>query len=532
MLASLFKITFKENFSLKRIFGFDIKQNKLKALLIGFAIIWGLGATFLGIGFLFFDLGAILEAQNQTEVLLNFVYVYLIGMTALMTLFRANYYIFQYKDYAFLGPLPIKPVIIMITKMLVMMVVLYIPNFIMTLPLIFVYFFYQGISIISLIMLILGFLLIPMLPIVLVSFLSLLIARLTARLRHKNLFNIIIMVGIMIAYMLFSFTSVSSEDVNPLLAQASALEGLSAIYSPLRWFVNSVHQQSWLDLLFLFGSHAGIFTLFLFVVSKLAIKTNQWGQVVITKSNKKGYKVASSSLLKTLVNKEFRKFFASPLYALNCGVGIVIMLVFAVMSLFSRHAFGDFMPLLAQEGISVAFPIIILVGFCVAMTYTPAISLSLEGKNMWIIKSMPVKAVTIMWGKILYNLLMIVPTSILAIILMSIGLGINLWDIAALLGWTISFSVSISLFDACLNLLFPKITFTNETEVVKQSIAALFAIFGGFFLLALNGVPYFMLTPLIGSPLAIVVLVGINAILCGPLGLFIIKKSAYYIGKL
>jgi ABC-2 type transport system permease protein len=535
--AALLRVLIKENLSLKRLFGFDPRESKGKAIGIAIAIIYGLGAILFSTGFMFFDLGATLAGVGQTSILLNFVYVYVFGFTALLTLMRANAYLFQYRDYSILGPLPIKATTVMTAKLLVMMLFIEIPNFIIVLPIAVSYFWFAGVTFLGIVFFLLGFLLVSLLPIVLVSFISFLIARVTARMRHKNIVSLIFMIAITVGYLVYSFTSLDQTSANPLLAQTDLMNQLSAFLWPLAWFVNGIHSQSGLDFLFLLLSHAAIFALFLLLLSKLAIKTNQLGQVVVTKKKKGNgtkpdYQVVKQKVFKTLVIKEWRKFIASPMYAMNSGIGLVMMLIFAVISLFYQNAIGEFMPMLAVEGFSGTLAIIVFVGFCAVMVYTPAISLSLEGKNFWIIKSLPIKAATVMTAKIGFNLLISVPITLVASTLLGIAFQIPWYDVAALLLWGVSILILSSTVDAAINLLFPKMVFNNEMEVVKQSLAALIAIFGGFALIAINGFGYYFLTQILDSVVALSALVLFN----GGIGLWLFgwikRKSAFYFNRL
>ena len=105
----LIKFQLKNNLSFKRFFGFDLKQNKTKSILILSAIVYGLLSIVATFGYLFFDLGKILNEMNQTHLLLNFVAVYIIAFTMMTVLLRASGYLFYYKDYEILAPLPIHP---------------------------------------------------------------------------------------------------------------------------------------------------------------------------------------------------------------------------------------------------------------------------------------------------------------------------------------------------------------------------------------------------------------------------------------
>lgn len=62
---------------------------------------------------------------------------------------------------------------------------------------------------------------------------------------------------------------------------------------------------------------------------------------------------------------------------------------------------------------------------------------------------------------------------------------------------SIGFSLLSSSVNGIINLYFPKFHFTNDVEVIKQSIGALLGVFGGFGLMALNGVMIYLLDGLI-----------------------------------
>jgi ABC-2 type transport system permease protein len=524
-LRALLKVLLKENFSLKRLFGFELRGNRGKTILISIAILYGIGALLLSFGVMFFDLGATLFPLGQIDTLLGFIYVYAIAMTAIMSLLRANVYLFQYRDYHILAPLPLKPTTVMIGKLIVMLLVMYIPTIFITLPIAFSYFYHVGVQFLPLVYYIIGLLFVPLLPITIVSFVSLLIARVSARMRHKNIITILLSLALMLAYIIFSITSVGDPETNPLLGQVGAISDLAAYYWPLAWFVKSVSTSSIVSLLLLVASHTIVFGLFILAVSRMAIKTNQLAQVTTVFQKGGAYKVISQGAFKTLVIKEFRKFIQTPMYALNSGIGLVFLLIFSLLSLFYKSGIAQMLPMLGEAGMPPSLLLMIFVGFCVAMTYTPAISLSLEGKNIWVIKSLPIEALAIVGAKIVFNLLLVVPTAMLGLLMLGFALEMNYLTLLALLGWSISFGVLTSLFGAMLNLLFPKINFSNEIEVIKQSIASLFAVFGGFLIIAINAVPLAFLTPILGEPLSIV-LVMVACLLLGMLIYLFIKQNA------
>ena len=133
MYRRLTKLFIKENFSLKRISGVSFNKSKTKAILIGLAIVYAVVVFFGSFGYMFFNLGEILDEMGQIKILLSFLTVYMIGMSVILILLRASGYLFYYKDYDILSPLPIHPRTVLFSKVTVLLIMLYVSSFIVTL---------------------------------------------------------------------------------------------------------------------------------------------------------------------------------------------------------------------------------------------------------------------------------------------------------------------------------------------------------------------------------------------------------------
>lgn len=532
MYFTLVKLFLKENISLKRLMGFDVKKSKAKTILVGLAIVYAL-VVFIGLfGYMFFDLGRILHEMGQDEILISFLCIYTLGMALFITLFRASGYLFYYKDYEILAPLPIHPRTVLYAKMTVMMVLLYISSFIFTLPIMFSYFYWNGFNLLGVIYFILGFIFIPLIPVAVISFLSLGIATLTAKLRHSKLISILLVFVLMIGLLMVSF-SLNDVEQNPLTGQIDLFKGIAKVYIPFDWFRIAVHQVSFVHLLYLVGSNAIIFGLYLYFIQGLVHKTNQRGVRVNMRKTVGALKYQKKSPLMTVVFKEIKRFFGSTIYAVNSGFGPIILLVASVASLFFQAKLEEILgQAIGVDGLPIEVMIIALIGFSLAMTYTPAISLSMEGKNFWIIKSLPIRPKTVMYGKIVFNLILMIPIGILSVVLFGISLKIPLVNQLVMILLVIVFSLVISCFDAMVNLFTPKFQFMNDTEVVKQSAAALLAIFGGFAIMGINGVVFYYLCDLMDNALVFLSMVGVNVILLVPLVIFLEKKTDSIFNKL
>jgi ABC-2 type transport system permease protein len=524
MYTTLVKLFLKENISLKRLMGFDVKKSKAKAILIGLAILYSI-AAFIGVfGYMFFDLGKILHGLGQDAILISFICVYSLGMAFVITFFRASGTLFYYKDYEILAPLPIHPRMILAAKMTVMMIMLYLMSFIVVLPILFSYFYWYGFNLLSSLYFIIGFLFIPLIPVTVVSFLSLGIATLTARMRHAKILNIILVFVLMIGLFMVMF-SVNDIEQNPLTGQIDLFSGIARVYLPFDWFRLAVHEQSLISLVYVVLSNGLIFGLYLYVIQGLVQKTNQKGIRVTMRKDGGPIKYQKRSIVWALVNKEIKRFLNSITYATNAGFGPVILLVASIASLFFKTQLEDILAQAIGVGLPLEVMILTLIGFTLAMTYTPAISLSLEGKNFWIVKSLPLKPKTIMYSKILFNLILAIPVGLLSVIMFGISLSLPLLNQVIMMVLVVVFACVISAFDAMVNLLIPKFNFVNDVEVIKQSAGALIAIFGGFAIMAINGVVFHFFSDWMNASLVFLSMIGANVILLIPLIFFLEKKT-------
>jgi ABC-2 type transport system permease protein len=266
--------------------------------------------------------------------------------------------------------------------------------------------------------------------------------------------------------------------------------------------------------------------LFLFTIQRLVEKTNKTGLKSNIKTKRSPLKFQHRSVIQAIIHKEMKKLFSVTQYALNIGFGPVIMTLAAIASLFFQSQIEGFLEGFIGVGLDVEVLVIIFIGFCITMTFSSAISLSLEGKNFWILKSLPIKAETIMFAKILFNILVVLPLAILSIILFGISFKIKVFNLILLIFLSSSYALLTSTFYAIINLHLPKFNYINEIEVIKQSAAVLIAVFGGMGIMAGLGFLYTKLMNPIDLSLKLLILTGILLILSIFL-LYYIKTQSY-----
>lgn len=492
MYFKLMKVFFKENLSLKRILGTDIKTSKIKAILIIIAIIYGFGSILLGFGYLFFDFGRILSEVNMTYILLDFVFVYATFLSVFFVLFRANGYLFHYKDFDILQPLPIKSRTIILAKLTVMLAFIYLTVFMIVSPIAFSYFYHGGFDVIKLIFLIISLFLIPLLPLVIFSFASLLIARFSANFRYGKALNIILMFTFFLGIMYFSMSMNFSGD-SPLTGQMDFFTGISKYVITGKWFKLAVDELNVLALLGLIGVSVALLVGFVFLIEKMVVKTNQMSMSTRVRTSKKTVISKRRNIIVNIIDKEVKKFFNVTIYVFNSGFGPIMMAIGGVAILIFKEDLLAYIDVFSGIGLGFEAIILLMLGFLISTVFTSAISLSLEGKNFWILKSLPIKAETVMFGKMLFNIILTLPLALFALFMSGLALSFEFVNMLVMVLYLVSLCFLSSGLGSIVNLHFPKFNYVNETEVVKQSLGAILGMFSTWLILTVNAVIYYYL---------------------------------------
>lgn len=478
MFFKLLKVFLKENFGARRLFGDRISRSKGKSILFIFLFVYAFGAVGVSTGLMFYTM-------DVDRILLGYIASYAVGLGFLLSFFQANGFLFQFKDYEILGSLPIKPLSVFLAKLAAMLVFTYIFIFFLTAPIIVVYYMRAPFDILGFIYLVLGFIVLPLPAIIAGSFLSLLIAKISKRFAKSNLIQTILMFAIFLIIFVASMAGSLSAE-NGSFIPAWVIDAISSVYLPNEWFTAAVHEQNALNFLFLFLSHAAFFIAFVMIISRLSVKTNQnraSGKEVIIKDRH----LKRTPVFWALLHKEWRRFVGTPIYIFNCAMGLMMLIILSIASLIFKaqiaEAVGEFAP----------YALLALFAFCLSTVYTPAVNLSLEGKNFALLKTLPIKGETIVAAKTIFNLVLEVPIILVCLPLAAIACELDVWTALASLLAIISFAVLSSIFFAWLNLLFPRFDFKNEAEVIKQSMSAFLAVFGSFGLIIIDGLIIFAL---------------------------------------
>lgn len=200
---------------------------------------------------------------------------------------------------------------------------------------------------------------------------------------------------------------------------------------------------------------------------------------IVSKSTAGGKKNAKRKDGKThsargaLYLRELKRFTASPTYMLNCGFGIAILLILPIVALVKKNALSGLLEAIfamTPEAKSfVPLALLFALGMITVLDVITTPSVSLEGKTLWQIRSLPVPAQQVLRAKLdLHFSLNVVPTLLSAIVI-GICLKINAWELLCVCVLLAMIVRLIGDFGLLVNLKHPNLNWTTETMPIKQS---------------------------------------------------------------
>lgn len=487
-LISLLKATMSQDMSL-----FKIKsKNESNARKIVLPIVLALIVMF-SIGSYAVMFAEELASKNLTYIILTIFIMVTSLLTIIEGVYKSQGILFEAKDNDLLFSLPISKSKIFFTRVFKLISFQFLYNSLFMLPAIIVYAIYEkpnlSFYLLSLIMLVL----LPIIPTIVACIIGYIIKGVTSRFKSRNILQVILTSFILLLIFYGSF-NMQTMIANVTQNANNINEVITKIYYPAGLYINLIQNFNVLDLVALIAINIIPAVLFIYVASifyfkitsKLGEKGNNSKKGNWEKSAKKTFKAKSQ--LSGLISKEMKRFFSSSVFIVNAGFGMVLML--AVTIGISINFEGMINSMLQGKEIEISIVEIrtfmpkIFYGFVVfisCMTSITSSMISLEGKSFNITKSLPVKPEKVLLAKVLTS--NIISTSVILVcdVIFFIVFKVAIMDMIFILLASILMPTFTALVGILMNLKYPKMDATSDTEVVKQSMSSGLSVFIGMF---------------------------------------------------
>lgn len=176
--------------------------------------------------------------------------------------------------------------------------------------------------------------------------------------------------------------------------------------------------------------------------------------------------------------KELRHFLGSPVYLTNMGLGVVFVVALAVAGLVFRSQVLDFAQMLLGSSREF-FPLIISALLCVtaSMICISCPSISLEGKNLWILKSMPISTRQILVSKLRFHCRLATGSTALSGLVLALTYGCSLPGVVLCVLAPGLLTVISGLLGLICDLKWTRLDWISEAYPCKQSISVMIVMF-------------------------------------------------------
>lgn len=389
-----------------------------------------------------------------------------------LTMVRSNGILFGSKDINILSALPVKSSEIISSKFSFMYLLNLLLAVIFMIPGGVIWIANAKPDVLRFLLFMLSTFFVPLIPMCIASVIGVLIVFFSSHFKNRSIFAVLlsfIALGLVAYFASFSMQSGNQDISNIGTMLAGQITGL---YPLSKFFLQGTDFFGISGIILFLVLSLVVFFLFIKIV---ALKYSYFNTLASRTSRYKKHIVSfkEHSPFIALYQKEFGRFFSSYMAVLNTGLGTVLLCVFSILLLIiSPERLGEYAGVPDMNAFLGGYaPLVVVSMFCLGSP--AASSISLEGKNIWILQSTPISMKTILNSKIAVTLTLHFFGYLLSVFAMLTRLQMNIGQVVSLIIIPVCYSLFIAVMGISLNKKYPNFDWSSEVMVVKQSIPAM-----------------------------------------------------------
>jgi len=451
-----------------------------KKILIGILAIYIIAVLFLAFGMIFFSLCEPYHAAGIDWFYFAFAGILSFAFMFIGSIFMTQSQLYDAKDNELLLSMPVPPKYILGSRIITLYLYNLLFEILVMLPAGALYVYFIGVNAMQILGFVVVLLLFPLLALALSCVLGFLLMAISSRLKNKSLFTMIFSIAFMLLY--FYFYSNMNNYLTLLVNNGAIFAGKLKALTPLYWFGKSITDGNLLYLLFVALICIIPFCLVYMALSASFIK-------LVTKkrgTTKKKYQAKDMKVkgIKTaLLSRELKHFTNSPVYMLNTGLGIIFLVVAIIACIVKVDVLYSLIAKKPEMEGLMALLLAAAVAFMATTNTISSTSVSLEGKTLPLLRSMPVKTKDILVAKLNMHLLITQPLTLVSSIVILVLFRADILCSILILILPAAMNIFIAVFGLYMNLLLPKLEWASEAVAVKQSASPMITMFAGFTLI-------------------------------------------------
>lgn len=477
-----------------------------------------LAGLFICLGFTFYSMAGGLGAQIFGKGL-NWLYFALMGLLSMAlgvfgSVFNTYASLYIPKDNEFLLSLPIPPRKLLVSRVAGVYVTSFMYSAWVWIPSLIAYWVMNTVDVKSVICPVVMTFVLSLLVSVLSCALGWVVALIAAKAKGKSIITVLLSLTVLVLYYVVYFKIIGSLDT--IVSRIGVIG--TQIKSDFRFvYLLGMAADGHVPSLLIFTA----IVLAVFLVCFL-ILTKTFMNLVISSENssrKSGVKgdYSGRTKNKALLFRELKHFTSVSTWMLNGGLGLLIMPVTGIAAIIKHDAIRGIIASLTNEipEIVYALPVFLTAVVCVIIstdTILP-VSVSMEGKSLWIAQSLPVSSWEVIRAKEKMGILLNVIPAVFAAVAIGAVIELRIWEIALVVCTVLVYIPLASDFGLFLNLKSPNFNWTNEATLTKQSMPVMINLFGGWIFCGLLCMGGYWLSGFVPVPAVVALMALIYAVL-------------------
>lgn len=466
------------------------KAGKGKMILYGLLMVYVLGIFCWMFCMVFSALAEPMYTAHLSWLYFLMALIMAFALMVVFSVFMAKNQLYEAKDNELLLSMPIPPGAILASRMLLLLGMNLLFGLLVAAPAAIMWYGCAPFSAKALVCFIIVFLALCLFALAVSALFGWLLSLLASKMRRKTLFETILSLAFLGAYFYF-YSKLGDIIENVLLSSMGLAETLGGV-AVLRWIGSAAAGES-VGYLLLSAMLLTIpFIVVYMILSCTFIKTAtaKRGSAKI-KYEDRGQRVSSRS--SALLKREAARFFSSSTCIVNNGLGAVFILAGAVLLVVYRSELRQLMALLSEYE-EAAMCIVAVFGAAMAGLVLPtSSSISLEGKNLWIIRSMPVNSSEVLETKLRFSLIIYVPPIVLLMAAAVYVLRPGALTALAAVVLSLLLLLVMAQMGLIANIRHPNLNWTTESQAAKSGVAVMISMLLDYGLIAALGFSGYML---------------------------------------
>lgn len=522
---------------------YDVKKNKKRSVVstIGFLLLY----LFLMVGVVggMFTYLSITLCKPMYQVGMSWLYFIIMGLIAIAlgtfgSVFSTFQQLYLSKDNDLLlsMPIPIRSILSARLAGVYLLGLMY--SVAVILPTVIVYFIVADVTPSVIVGAVLLILLISLLVLILSCALGWCVAKVSLKMKNKSFITVILSLAFIVLYYFVYYKA--QEVLNDLLKNLVVYGTEVKDKANILYLFGRIG-EGYIPAMIGFSVAILAITIVVFVVISKSFIKIATSQGTVTKVKYKEKKIKEKSPFKALLGKEMKKFTSNANYMLNCGFGSIFVILFGGLILIKKELIFEIIDGFVQTTSSMDITvcegdivIIFITVICALIALNDMVvpSVSLEGKSIWILQSLPVKPWNILKAKICVQLIITGIPMIFCQICMLLIMRASVIELILAMLIPIAFLVFITLFGMYLGIKRPNLTWTNEITPIKQSLSVAIAMFGGMAVPVVMCAIYLVIAKPIGSVVYMCLVLALMLAGSGIFYMWLKKKGSELFAKL